>query len=376
MRISTSMLYSNGAAMLTRQQADLQRLQQQISTGRRVLSPADDPVASAQALQVSQEIARTAQQKVSQGIANDKLGGLENQLGAVGDLLQYVRDRVIQAGDAALNAADRQIIAVDAASQFDALVGLANARDAQGEYLFSGFKSDTPAFTGNLSAITYSGDQGQRSMQVSNSRQMPTSLAGDDVFRLSAQPDVTCSPALYGVKVTGAGTYDYYDLRADPQMEGTPAGTGTFTVGEPFNVGSLNASGEELMFNEVPDLGDVLVAGSRDSFSVLSNFVYSLESLTGPAYEATLDTVLGQLDGTQDHLLGLRAQIGSQQVELDALRDMGEDANTRYADTMSRLVGVDYASAVSDFTLQQTYLQASQQSFVKVTGMSLFNYLA
>lgn len=376
MRISTSFLYSTSSSALNRQQADLLHLQEQISSGRRVLSPAEDPVASAQALEVSQANARNDQQLANQDTADGRLGSLDNQLGAVGDVIQYVRERTILAGNAALNARDRQSMAEDLKGQFEAMVSLANATDSQGEYLFSGFRGDTTAFAGNLAGMSYQGDQRQRNIQVSNSRQMPTSIAGDAVFQMSTQPGATNTSRLYGVKVTGAGTYDYYDLRADPQMTGTPAGSGSFTVGTAFNVGALTATGEEITIDAAPAVGDVFVAGSRDSFSVVSNLAYTLENLSGSTYRAALDSALGQLDNALDNVLGLRAKVGSQQQELGALRTVAEDSTVQYAQRMDQLVGVDYVSAISDFKLQQTYLEASQESFVKITGLSLFNFLS
>jgi flagellar hook-associated protein 3 FlgL len=375
MRISTSLLYATGAGTLTRQQSDLMTLQQQLSTGKRVLTPSDDPVAASEALLVSQSVARNDQQKINQQTADSSLANLDSQLGAVNDIVQYVRDRAIQAGNGGLTAPDKQAISVDVKSQFDALLNLANTKDANNEYLFSGYKGDTQAFTGNINGVSYQGDQGERTVQVSNTRLMSTSAAGDQVFRMSTQSGVANTTQLYGVKVTGANTYDYYDLRADPDMTGTPAGTGTFTVGTPFTVGTLTAPGEEVNIKSAPAVGDVMVTGSRDTFSVVSNLAYTLDKLSGTTYKAALDNTLNQLDSSQENTLSIQAKVGSQQLELDALKGLGDNATVQYADRLNQLVGVDYVSAISNFQLQQTYLQASQQSFVKVTGMSLFSYL-
>ena len=63
-------------------------------------------------------------------------------------------------------------------------------------------------------------------------------------------------------------------------------------------------------------------------------------------------------------------------VELDSLTSISGDLDVQYASTLSRLVDVDYAQAISDLTQQQTYLQASQQSHLRVTGLSLFDHLS
>jgi len=139
-------------------------------------------VAAARALEVGQSYALNQQQKEAQGTASDALKQLDSRLGSINDILVYVRERAIQAGNAALNQSDRQAIATDVSAQFDELMSQANTVDANSEYLFSGYRGDIQPFTGSLAGVTYQGDQGVRSLQVSNSRQIPTSVSGDELF--------------------------------------------------------------------------------------------------------------------------------------------------------------------------------------------------
>jgi flagellar hook-associated protein 3 FlgL len=75
-------------------------------------------------------------------------------------------------------------------------------------------------------------------------------------------------------------------------------------------------------------------------------------------------------------VLRVRAQIGSQLLEVDQLVSLGSDLDLQYAGTLSRLQDLDYNEALSRLAQQQTNLQAAQQSFMKITGLSLFNYLS
>ena len=102
MRISTSQIYDAGALNIQRNQSALYKLQNQLSTGRRVLTPEDDPVAAAQALIVTQSQAVNAQQVENQGNASSQLGLVDSQLSSLTDLLQNVRERVVQAGSTCL----------------------------------------------------------------------------------------------------------------------------------------------------------------------------------------------------------------------------------------------------------------------------------
>ena len=130
MRISTSQIYDAGALNIQRNQSALYKLQNQLSTGRRVLTPEDDPVAAAQALIVTQSQAVNAQQVENQGNASSQLGLVDSQLSSLTDLLQNVRERVVQAGSTGtLNDSDRRMIATELESRLGEMLGLANSQN-------------------------------------------------------------------------------------------------------------------------------------------------------------------------------------------------------------------------------------------------------
>lgn len=302
MRVSTNMIYDQGVIALQKQSAALLYTGQQIATGRKILTPSDDPVGSARALDVSQSKSVNQQFITNQGYAEDALKLVEGQLDGAGEIIQYARDRVLAAGNPALSPADRQSIATDLRSQFDAMLAIANTRDANGDYLFAGYRSNTPPFEKTDLAGTpgteYKGDQGSRTMQVSSSRFMPVSFGGEVAFG--------------------------------------SAGDGVFKV-----------------------LGD---------------FITALE--TGSDVPGAVSTALGGLDESLDRVLTTRAQIGSQRVEVEQLGFIGSDLDLQYQTTLSDLQDLDYNEAFSRLTQQRTFLEAAQQSFLKTTGLSLFNYLS
>lgn len=302
MRVSTNMIYDQGVIALQKQSAALLYTGQQIATGRKILTPSDDPVGSARALDVSQSKSVNQQFITNQGYAEDALKLVEGQLDGAGEIIQYARDRVLAAGNPALSPADRQSIATDLRSQFDAMLAIANTRDANGDYLFAGYRSNTPAFEKTDLAGTpgteYKGDQGSRTMQVSSSRFMPVSFGGEVAF------------------------------------------------------------GSE---------GDGV-------FKVLGDFITALE--TGSDVPGAVSTALGGLDESLDRVLTTRAQIGSQRVEVEQLGFIGSDLDLQYQTTLSDLQDLDYNEAFSRLTQQRTFLEAAQQSFLKTTGLSLFNYLS
>ncbi len=186
MRVSTSMVYDQGTANLNRQTAAYLKTQNQLATGRRIVNPSDDPVAAARALEVTQRRDMNAQYLDNQKAARDALRTTEISLASLGDLLQDVRDNAMKAGNASLDDTQRRMIATDLRQQFGRLMSIANAKDANGEFLYAGFglaAGETQPYEGSVEAgVTANGDQGQRKLQVSASRQLAISNSGFEVF--------------------------------------------------------------------------------------------------------------------------------------------------------------------------------------------------
>ena len=189
MRISTSQIYGSGVRGMQRNQEQLVRLQNQLSSNRRILTPADDPIASARALNVTQSKDVAAQYAANQGDASDRLGLVDSQLTSLTDLLQSARSRVVQAGNTILGDSDRQAIATELEQDLEAMLGIANSRDAEGSYLFSGYQSETAPFARSAavapatsSSVTYFGDDGVLLLQVAASQQMAVNVTGSELF--------------------------------------------------------------------------------------------------------------------------------------------------------------------------------------------------
>lgn len=166
MRISSNTIFETGTNLMLQQQDTLIKTQQQLSTGRRVLTPADDPIAAAQVLNVSQSLSLNKQYSINRTTADSSLKLEENVLRNATSLLQDIHQSAVYSGDATLTDADRKIIAMEIRGKFESLVGLANTTDEKGQYLFSGYQGNTIPFTQSGLNVQYQGDQGQRLSQV------------------------------------------------------------------------------------------------------------------------------------------------------------------------------------------------------------------
>lgn len=307
MRISTQTLFDTGAARIGDLQSGMAKTQQQISTGRRILTPADDPVGTARALEVTQSQSLNTQYGLNRQNAKSGLSAVEGTLQSVTSLLQDVKTTVIAAGNATLSNAERGFQASELRGRFEELMGLANSRDALGNYMFSGYQSTTPAFVetstvtpgGTVAGAAYQGDQGQRLLQVDASRQMAISNPGQAVFQ----------------------------------------------------------------------------GGGQDIFQTLGELITLLQTPGTTGLTAGLELANGNVDLALDNVLTIRASVGARLQELDALDSAGEDRHLQYSQTLSELQDLDYASALTELSKQQTILEAAQRSFVSTSNLSLFNFI-
>ncbi|MBV2194614.1 MAG: flagellar hook-associated protein FlgL [Azonexus sp.] len=180
MRISTMQIYNGGTAGIQNLQSDLYSAQNQVSTGRRIVTPKDDPIGAAQALMVTQAGAVNELYLKNQGAADSKLSALDSTLQGINEELVNIYEKSIAAGNGAYSDSDRKAIAAELAERLDSLVSLANTQDGNGRYVFAGFQSTTTPFSG--SPVTYAGDDGQQKLQVTASQFVTTNLSGNDVF--------------------------------------------------------------------------------------------------------------------------------------------------------------------------------------------------
>ncbi|MDR5172583.1 flagellar hook-associated protein FlgL [Methylobacillus flagellatus] len=183
MRISTNTLYQNGLNRLSQLQVEQDRLMQQISSKKRILTPADDPVGAARALELQNAQRVNTQFERNRMFAENGMNAIESNLQSVTDLLIAAKARLTEAGNASYDDTQRSYIAIDLKNDLEALVGLANAQDGSGNYLYAGYSTDTVPYTLTAAGATYNGDNQVRQLQVSNTRQLPVADNGPNVFQ-------------------------------------------------------------------------------------------------------------------------------------------------------------------------------------------------
>jgi flagellar hook-associated protein 3 FlgL len=213
MRISTNTIYQSGISRISNLQSDQAKLQEQISTGRRISSPSDDPVAAARALEISSAQGSNKKYADTRQTAQLKLNTLESNLTSVTNLLVSAQSTLVSAGNATLSDTERGFIGSELKGSLDALIGLANTQDASGNYLYSGFKTSTVPFVASATGADYAGDSNQQLLQVDIQRQMAINATGNNVFQANGN-DVFAAlndiVALLKTPITNAATQATY----------------------------------------------------------------------------------------------------------------------------------------------------------------------
>lgn len=409
LRVSTANMLAMGTSRISEAQAGLVKTQQQISANRRILSPSDDPVAAARALDVTQSQAMNSAFASNRTMAKNALAEQESVLQGVTSLLEGIKSQVVQAGNPSLDNSQRNFIGIDLRAQYDQLLGMVNSRDATGNYLFAGFQSQTQPFTQSATTglVQYGGDQGQKSMQVGPARQIQIGDTGDAVFMrvpnqgygTAAVPgnagDVAISAfritnsasltghdyeiVLSGVGSPGGPVYSAYDMRKDPGHVAAPVFSGPYVSGALITVDGLSMT----LTGAAPANGDTFVLRpkpTQDMFATLDGLILAMQTPAGDeAGKArlgrALDLANSNLGNGLDNVLGVRSAVGSRLREIDELDLAGSDRDIQYQQQLAQLQDLDLLKAISDLTMQQTTLEAAQKSYVKLAGMSLFDFL-
>lgn len=405
MRISTNTIYSQSSSQVGTLQSQLARTQQQLSTNRRMLSAADDPIASARALEVTQSQAVNAQYGDNRANARSALAQQEVAVTGVQNLIQDVQTIAVAAGSGANSASDRATYANELQGRLEDLVALANSSDGNGGYLFAGYRSTTMPFVNNNGSVDYQGDQGQVQVQVSSSRKVAINEAGSAIFMGIPTGNGTFATSV-GAANTGKATISAGVVSDPAQLDnhtysiafsvvaGNPT---TYTITDQTTVppsqvvavapytsdAPITVAGMQFNIAGAPSDGDTFAAqpSQRQSlFTTLSNLISTLRApvVTSADRQALgngISEAIGNLGAGLDNVLSVRSSIGASQKVLDTLDTIGSDADVQYAATLSTLQDLDLVKTISLFSQQQATLEAAQKTFKSVTSLSLFNYI-
>ena len=410
MRVSTLQSFNKGLNSILDNQSQVNKTQQQVSTGRRVLTPADDPIAATKILQLQQDQALREQFGKNMTGAEGRLALEETQLAGITDNLTRLKELTIKAGDGSMTITDRQAVAAEVREILGGTVDLMNAKDAGGEYLFGGFKGGTLPFQKNENGrYDYAGDEGQRFLSIATSTTVATGDNGKNLFVDVQAADnsftTQVNPLNQGTGFINPGFVvdeeayaEFYpeDLvitfNADSAI--TPPGA-NYTVRqasdgrviEGFSAQSYSEGTEIIVAGIAVKIsgetkpGDEFLVDSSEKQSITDTIYRLMDGLNNlednVVDSATLDNLLedtlNNLAFAQSSISQVRSEVGARLNIIENTSSLAADIDLVSKSVLSELSEVDFAEAVSRLSLQTFLLETAQQSYAKIQNLSLFN---
>ncbi|OKP01735.1 flagellar hook-associated protein FlgL [Xenorhabdus eapokensis] len=316
MRISTNLLYSQKMNGVFGAQAKWMQYGEQLSSGKRVINPSDDPLAASQGIMIAQSESQNQQFVTARVFAKNTMSTQSSTIASVVSVTHSVKETLIAAASAQSDH-DRESYAQQLDGLKQQILNLGNKTDGNGRYIFAGYKTDVPPFEADGSGkVHYKGGHEAISQRVDDNRSMVIAHTGAKVF-LSATSNPIKEPD---------GSASESDIFASIDFA-------IKALEKPFT----NASEAER--EEAGELINKAIRGVDNSL----NNLYSA-----------------------DAVLGMQLQ---EMEQLDALASERSIANKA---RMGELVDVDWISTISSYYQEQAALQASYKAFSDLKGMSLF----
>jgi flagellar hook-associated protein 3 FlgL len=399
-RVSTNNLYQQGINGINADQSAVLNSIGELSSGKQINSPSDNPVGAAQASLLQSDLTQLGQYSSNQGQATQMLNSASSTMTQFINVMQSARTTLVQAGNGSMSDSDRSALAAQLQQNLNQLVGLANTTDTQGGYLFGGSVTATPPFVQSGNNVSYAGDNLVQGLQISQTRTEQIKYAGNSVFMDIPTGNGTFATAAAAGN-TGTGTISAGTVSAPASLTGDsyaitvlPGGTnyqvtdttkGTTVVASTAlgNPTTLSFDGMQMTLSGTPAAGDtftVAPSGTQSVFSILASAISALQtpstsSAAVAQRTAAVTTALGNTDQALTSLETTQSSMGAQLSELNSYSTINSDRTLQDKTQMSSLVDLNYANGASKLAQQQTQYQAALQSYSSISKLSLFNYL-
>ncbi|BCV29016.1 flagellar hook-associated protein FlgL [Shewanella algae] len=401
MRISTSQMYQQNLNSILQKQTDTNRILEQLSSGKKVNTAGDDPVAAIGIDNLYQQNALVQQYLKNVDYSKNHLSMAESKLGSAETLVTSIREQMLRAVNGTLAPSERQMIADELRGSLDELLSIANTQDESGNYLFSGFSTDNQPFAFDASGnMVYSGDSGVRDALVAQGVAMGTNIPGDSAFM-----KVPNGLGDYGVNYLASQTGDFRVLSAkidNPAAHVVDTYTFNFTDNGAggvdlevldsggtavANVANFDASnpvsfnGIEVKLDGTPAGGDSFTMEPDAEVPIFDTIQQAIDLLEDPNRvntpegKAELAQLLNNVDGGLNQLSVARGVAGNNLKSLESYSSNHTEEELVNKSALSLLEDLDYASAITEFQKQQLALNAVSNVFSRVGSVSLFDFI-
>ncbi|WP_086932530.1 flagellar hook-associated protein FlgL [Agarilytica rhodophyticola] len=419
MRISSNQIFNIANDSIGLANQAVVKTQQQLSTGRRVLNPSDDPVASTKILAINKELADVTQFERNINTAKNNMVLEESILTGVNNIIVRMQELAVQAANTATLSENEYIaLSNEVDSRLEELTNLLNSQNSNGDYIFAGYKSTTAPFVGGAnSGFNYLGDEGQQFIKIANNTTVAASDSGKEIFvdiesarntiftvANSSNRSEPAAEISIGQVIDQDVYDDFYpeDIVITFNQDNTIAPPGkNFTARERSTDRIIVANQPYVQGNEIQiqgvsfrisgnpasatptERGDQFFIESTQKQDILTTVARFSEAMkiydgTDEGRETLSDAVANTIDNlsnAQTSVLETVAELGARFNTLDSTEQLHLDSKLISQELLSSLRDIDYAEAAARLSSQTLILEAAQASFVRVTRLTLFSQL-
>ena len=410
-RVSTANQYDTALRNIGQRNTSLSNLQENLTSGKRVVRPSDDPVSAAQAERAINRLARIQTEQRALETQRNAIAQAESALGDAIGLIQNFRELTVSAGGGTLTPNDRATIANQLQGLREQIVEVANRKDTNGLPLLGALGSALAPFLGPLSTTpdySFAGLPGQTS---STGVTIPGMLDGDSAFMFNPQRDGVYNAAVSAIPNTrqlttsavtpvdkSLVTGDNYTIAFSAVGPGATPGTSTATYtltntttgaisapvtvpdypsDKPLTIAMTDVPGLSFTITGNPANGDTITLQPSPSiFSTLDSAIRDIRS--APNSNAAIQAVgqaLGNMDIGLERLHNMRGYAGELLNRADRITGDQEKRSVQLEGDRSRAEDLDMIKGISDFQNQQVGYEAALKSYAQVQRLSLFNYI-
>ena len=408
-RVSTANMYDSSVRNLSTRQKTLVDLQENLTSGKRVVRPSDDPVAAAQAERALTRISRIQTEQRALEVQRNAITQAETTLGDAIGLVQEMRQLMVGAGGGALKNEDRKTYANQIQSLQEQLRDVINRKDTNGIPLLGALGSALQPFTGPLTGSPDYQFIGQPGQASSDSTSIATTVDGHAALMFDPVRDgiygasVTQAPGsslvtsavttsnrdvlagagyelqIGGVTTSGGNTQVQYSLTKNGvAVPGGPF-TASAVTGQPIPI-TITDGGVSVMnfsLQGTPAVGDKV--GLNPSPSLMSSIDSAIKGITNATSSTqaaqTVSQALAHMDAGIERLSNIRGYAGELLNRADRITGDQESRSIQLEADRSRAEDLDMLKGISDFQNANVGLEAALKSYAQVQRLSLFNYV-
>ena len=397
MRVTQGLNQTQFITALDSLESSLSQTQNQVSSGLAFTTPSQNPIAAGTVSNYNQVLAQSKQYTANGNSAQTGLQTEDTALTQLQNQLQSLRSLALEANSGTQTGEDLSAIGAQATQIQNTLLTIANTQDGNGQYIFSGFATQTQPFSLTATGAAYAGDQGQQHVQIAAGQTVAAGDNGDvvfnqiktgnGVFTTAANAGNTGSGVIGATTVSGAagytgGTFSINFTAANTYNVENAAnvvvGTGAYTPGQTITYG-----GAQIALSGQPAVGDsfdVAASGNQSLFTTVQNLVTALQAGANsasakPALNNAIAGALNNLDQAISQTSTVQANVGGRLNTITTQQSQATSQQTQLQQSISSLQSLDYASAITSLDSQNTTLSAAMQAYTLTQGLTLFKYI-